>query len=227
LLGLLGVLVDSLMGGIFPVLLLAASRRKGELVPKVVYRFLGHPALIIGVYSLYLFNLLFHGLVIWQDLVQRIVGVFVGLLMLGVTLHLMRKGGFAPRLVVELREDQRRDGRSLFAVTAGGQPATAEVRLDYKDGEQRVQMATGELFAFASLRRAVFQLPDTGASELKVWVHRITPEGDSEGLPARVAVHRGDTQGTVELGLSGGQVVSPLTGEACRLEIALSEPFST
>lgn len=223
LLGLLGILVDSLMGGIFPILLLVASRRKGELVPQVVYRFLGHPALTTGVYLFYLFNLLFHGLVIWQDPVQRVVGTLVGLLMLGVTLHLIRKGGFAPRLVIELREDQRQDGQSLFAVTAGGQPAVAEVWLSYEDGEQHVQTATDEIPAFASLRRATFQPPTTKARELKVWTHKITPEGDSESLPARVEVRCGDEREAVDLELFGGQVVLPLTGEACRLEIVLPD----
>ena len=50
ILGFLGVMVHSLMSGIFPMLLLAASRRKGELVPGVSYRALGHPLVIGGVY---------------------------------------------------------------------------------------------------------------------------------------------------------------------------------
>ena len=40
LLSILGVIVVPLLGGIFPVLLLVASRRKGERVPEAAYRFL-------------------------------------------------------------------------------------------------------------------------------------------------------------------------------------------
>jgi len=226
LLGLLGVLVDSLVGGIFPVLLLVASRRKGELVPEAVHRFLGHPLLITGIYLIYLLNLLFHGLVIWQNTAQRVVGVFVGLLMLGVTINLIRQGGFAPRLVLELREDQRRGGRSLFAITAGGEPLTADVRLGYGDGEQHVQAASGEIRAFASLRNATFHLPATTVRELKVWAHQITPEESAQGLPALLHVHCDSDKQEFDLKQSGGQVVLPLTGEVCRLEINLPEVAS-
>ncbi len=221
LLGLLGVLVDSLMAGIFPVLLLVASRRKGELVPEVVHRLLGHPVLLVAIYLLYLAILLFYGLVIWQNPFQRILGVFVALLMLGVTFHLIRSGGLAPRLVVELREDQRREGRSLFAITAGGQPATADVSLGYGTGGQQVKAFGGDIPDFDSLRAVSFQLSVPGACELKVWVHKLTPEDISEALPASLTVNcDGDPQ-EFDITEYGGQVVLPLTGGACRVEITL------
>ena len=58
ILGFLGVMVHSLMSGIFPVLLLVASRRKGEVVPGVSYRALGHPIVVGGIYLLFLASLL-------------------------------------------------------------------------------------------------------------------------------------------------------------------------
>ena len=129
ILGFLGVMVHSLMSGIFPALLLVASRRKGELVPGVSYRALGHPLVVGGIYLLFLSNLFLHGLVIWEHPLQRAGGVLVGLLMLVVTAAMIRRGAFGPRVVVELRQDRRRAGRSLLAIMAGGQPADAEVRL--------------------------------------------------------------------------------------------------
>ncbi|UCC64125.1 MAG: hypothetical protein JSV36_03440, partial [Anaerolineae bacterium] len=81
-LSFLGVIVISLLGGTFPVLLLIASRRKGEVVPGVVYRFLGHPLVTTGIYLLFLASLLLHGLVIWENPVQRAAALAVGLLML-------------------------------------------------------------------------------------------------------------------------------------------------
>jgi hypothetical protein len=53
-----GVLGNSLVGGIFPVLLLVSSRRKGELVPGVVFQLLNHPVCSVGIYSLFLAILL-------------------------------------------------------------------------------------------------------------------------------------------------------------------------
>ncbi len=226
-LSFMGVIVISLLSGIFPVLLLIASRRKGEIVPGVVYRFLGHPLLTAGIYLLYLAGLFLHGLVIWENPVQRAVALAVGLLMLGVTIALARRGAFAPRLVVELREDRSGGGQAIFAITAGGQPVPAAVRLGYPDGEQSYEAARGEVAAFSSLRYAEFQLPAIQARDLKVWTHKITPEGDSQGLPARLAVHNGGEKKEFDLKLSGGQVVLPLPDETCRLEITFPEQFSS
>jgi amino acid permease len=222
-LSFIGVIVVSLLVGIFPALLLVSSRRKGEFVPGLVYRFLGHPLLIVGIYSLYLASLFFHGLVIWQDPVQRAVALLVGVSMVGVTIAMARRGAFSPRLVVKLQEYLGKEGEGIFAIVAGGQPATAEVWLGYPEGERRYQAATGEVPTPSSLRYAIFQVPAEQIQELKVWAHKVTPEGDSEGLPALLEVRCGDETTRFDLKLSGGQVLLPLTSETCRLEITLAE----
>jgi len=226
-LSFLGVIVISLLGGAFPVLLLIASRRKGEVVPGVVYRFLGHPLVTTGIYLLFLASLFLHGLVIWENPVQRVAALAVGLLMLGAPIAMACRGVFAPRVVVELREDQRERGQAAFAITAGGQPATAEVRLGYADGERQAQAATAEIPRFSSLRYADFQLPAGRAQELKVWAHQITLDGSSEGLPGRLEVHCGGEKKEFDLKLFGGQVVLPFNGETCRLRITLPESSRT
>ena len=220
-LSFLGVIVISLLGGIFPVLLLIASRRKGEVVPGVEYRFLGHPLLTTGIYLLYLTGLFLHGLVIWEDLAQRLAAILVGGLMLGFTVALAYKGAFAPRVVVELREDRRERGQAAFAVTVGGQQARADVCLDYADGEQRLYSAAREIQAFSALRRVTFQLPATNAREIKIWAHRITPEGNSESLSGSLQIQRGDEKKEFDLMLSAGQVILPLDSAACQVMITL------
>ncbi|UCC64864.1 MAG: hypothetical protein JSV36_07435 [Anaerolineae bacterium] len=152
------------------------------------------------------------------------------------TIALARRGSFAPRLVVELRQDQSEgglrpeaqpEGRALFNITVGGQSVPVAVRLGYPDSEKQHEAATGEVPAFSSMRDAKFQLPAIQARELKVWAHKITPEGDSEGLPALLEVHRGHEKKEFDLKLSGGQVVLPLDGQACRLAITLPESSGT
>lgn len=224
LLSIAGIVTVSLMAGIFPALLLVASRRKGEFVPGVVYRFLGHPLLITTIYLLFLAIIFLHGLIIWQNPVQRVSALVVGLVVLAATVVMIRRGAFAPRMVVELREDQRDGGRTTFAVTTGGQPGAADVRLIYAEGEQHLQTSAGEIPAFSSLRRATFQLPATSARELKVWAHTVISDGSSKGLPALLEVHGGDETRQFDLKLSGGQVLLPLTSEVCRLDIALAGP---
>jgi amino acid permease len=220
ILGFLGVMVHSLMSGIFPALLLVASRRKGELIPGVSYRALGHPLVIGGIYLLFISNLFLHGLVIWEHPLQRAGGVLVGLLMVAVTAAMIRRGAFGPRVVVELREDRRRAGRSLLAIIADGQPAAADVRLGDAVSERRIQGSTADLPEFATLRSVGIDVPVGRARELKVWAHSISPEGISESLPLRVAVHDGDEKRDVDLGESGGQVVLRLKHDSLRLEFA-------
>jgi amino acid permease len=225
-LSFLGVIVVSLLGGVFPVLLLASSRRKGDFVPGIVYRLLGHPWLITSIYCVFLGGIFLHGLVIWQGPVERVGALLVGLLVLGLTIAMVRRGAFAPRVVVELRVGAglAPAQQAIFAVTASGQPGMAEVRLGYAEGEQRYQAATGEVPTPSSLRYAIFQVPAGQAQDLKVWAHKVTPEGDSEGLPALLDVLCGDETTRFDLKLSGGQVVLPLTSRPCRLELTFPEP---
>lgn len=218
-----GMITLTLASGIFPTLLLISSRQKGDLVPGVVYRVLGHPLVVAAIYVFFLANLFLHGLVIWQNPLARASAVCVGLLIVGVTLVMVRRGAFTPRVVVELREDQREGGRGAFAITAGGKPASVDVRLGYAEGERHCEAASGEVPMLSGLRSATFHLPPTSARELKVWAHRVTPDGNSEGLPALVEVHCGENTKRFDLKLSGGQAVLPLTGDASWLRITLPE----
>ena len=191
LLGFLGVMVHSLMSGIFPVLLLAASRRKGELVPGVSYRVLGHPLVIGSIYLLFLANLALHGLVIWDDPLMRIGGVLMGLLILVLTVAMVRRRAFAPRIVIELRQDLRRDGRSFLAVTADGQPALAAIEVRDAGGDRQITGVGCDLPGFAgaavgcpsTCRRAMPASSRCGRTRSRPTGHRI-------GCPVRVVGRR-------------------------------------
>jgi hypothetical protein len=220
-----GLLGNSLVGGVFPVLLLVSSRRKGDLVPKVVIKLLGHPFVVALIYSLFVGTLFLHAIVIWVNPAERAAALLVGLLVLGATVGMVRQGAFSHRLVVELKEDtQRRDkGPAMFTITANGQPAVAEVQMSYAAREEKRHEAVGEVPAFGDLRSVTFHLPATQARELKVWVHTVTPDGSSASLPAIMELDdKGNTK-RFDLKVSGGQIVVPITGNACRLQIAFGE----
>jgi amino acid permease len=220
ILGFLGVIVHSLMAGIFPALLLVASRRKGEIVPGVSYRSLGHPLVVGGVYLLFLSNLFVHGVVIWDQPLQQLGAVLIGLLVLGMTATMLRRRAFAPRAIIELRADYRRDASSLLAVTACGDPSKAEVHWRDASGDWQ-QGEVGELSDFASLRALRIDLPAGVAPELRVWAHTITPAGTDEALPARVTVR--DSNGAMDLEPSGsGAVVFRPDSGPCQVEITLT-----
>jgi hypothetical protein len=187
---------------------------------------LGNPVLLGGLYLLFLAGVFLHGFVIWDDPLKRGGALLAGGVMVAMTVSMARRGAFSPRLNLELRDDAS-EGGAAFAVTAAGRPFVTDVRLDYPDGERRLRAAGGEVPRFASLRRVAFDArPRLGdgvaARELKVWAHKITPERESEGLPARVYVHLAEETCQFDLALSRGQVTLPLAGGSCRVEITLT-----
>jgi hypothetical protein len=223
LLNFLGVIVVSLLAGLYPVLLYVASRRKGEYAPGAVSSFLGRPALLGAVYVLFLGALFAHGLVIWDGPVERVFAFAAGAAMLAIPAALARGGAFGRRLTIELRDDQGAGG-ARFAYLSGERPMSGQVRLEYADGERRPEGLAGEIPAFDSLRRAVFAVrrgecarPD----QVKVWAHRVTPERESESLSATAAARAGGQVDAADLSLSHGEAIFSLEGSDAEIEIVL------
>lgn len=220
-----GVLGNSLVGGIFPILLLVSSRQKGELVPGVVFKLLNHPFFRVGTYSLFLAILLIHGLFIWQNPLAQISALSIAFLSLGATLIMKRYGAFTSRLVIEMRENQEVSGQSCFTITAGGKAKTAEMLLGYIDREQHHQAVSVNIPSTSSLRYAIFHLPIKGEKELRVWTHTSNSKIDPHSLPALVEVQSGNKNMQFDLKLSSGQILLPLIGDACYLKFTFPEPL--
>ena len=223
LLSFMGVILVSLLGGIFPDLLIVASRRKGERLPAVTYRLLGHPLVTAGVYLLFLVTLFLHGLVIWQDALPRALALLVGVATVSMTIAMTRQGAFVKRTVLELLEDQRENGRAFFTITEAGQPRAAEISLRYPDKEQKLQAASGEISSFSSIRCVTVQLPASPSREFKVWAHRNTYDGYSESLPGILHVDSDNEKREFDLRLSDGEVILPFNGKSCLLTITFTQ----
>jgi len=194
LMSFMGVVTVAILAGVFPVLLLVASRRKGENVPGLVLPFLAHPLVVGGIYLVAVGTLSLHGLFIWQDPFQRVVALLVGGIVLVTTALMLRKGAFVRRVVIEVRQDAAEVAQEsgTFQVLDCGRAATqAMVWLDYTDGERVYHAASGTIAQFPALCSAKFHLPAPVSHELMVWVHRVTPEGQSENLPALLKVSSG------------------------------------
>jgi amino acid permease len=223
-LAFLGTIAVPLVGGVFPILMLAASRRMGDYVPEIVSGFVGHPLVLGIVYVLYLGGVFAHGILIWQDPLQRITAVTVGLSMLGMTALIMRRGAFRSRTIVELRVLALDVGKQVgVTVTASGKQAEAIVKLQQADGEQVLRWAEGEVKSADGLRSVTFELAPTHTRELKVWAHQVTPEGHSEELGAMLVITGGAESQEIDLASkSGQQMVMPFDGGARHLEINLT-----
>jgi DNA-binding MarR family transcriptional regulator len=187
-LSFLGVIIVALLAAIFPVLLVVAARNSGELagwgyeLPAGLW--------VLGiVYTVGLGGVTLHGLVLWEDPLQRAAALAVAVLIVVLTVSMVRGGTFTRRATIELRHDEAEDG-AHFALVAAGRPVIADVVLEYDDGERRLRASAGEIPSFSALRRASFT-PDWGgqaAPELKVWAHRVTAEEESLALDAHVEV---------------------------------------
>jgi hypothetical protein len=107
---------------------------------------------------------------------------------------------------VELLEAE--DGQARFSIIAGGRPTVTDVRLKYPEGEQCYEAAAGDIPDFSSLRKATFRPGrNNGGAQLKVWAHKVTAEGDSEGIVGLLHVRQGEETGQFDLKLSKGQVL--------------------
>lgn len=202
--GFVGVVAVPVVAGIFPVLLLYASRRKGEYVPEFVLRFLAHPLIVGAVYLVAIGMLFLHGLLIWQNPLQRAIALLVGVIVVATTFLMARQGTFARRLVIEIRQESAEEGVATFTITDSGEAATqAQVSLDYANRELVYQGANGSIPEFPTLSSATFQLRDISALELLVWLHRVTPEGYSQQLPTRVKVWGGQTMREFQMDEAG------------------------
>ncbi len=173
------------------------------------------------VYVLFLASILLHGLLIWTNPLERILAVATSVLVVVMTL-VMRKA-FTRSTVVELRQEERDDGeQGFFSITTAGRPGMADVRLEYPGREKHFEPGSGEVPAFSSLRRATFHT-EGGASVLKVWAHRVTPEGSSVSLAGLLNVRQGDETRQFDLRISDGQVVLPMSKEDCKMDIIFTE----
>jgi hypothetical protein len=209
-----------LVTGIFPMLLVAASRRNGDIVPGAFLRFMGNPLIVWGTYLLFLVGVLAHGFLIWSDPVQRITALAVGAAMIAITVLVIRRGALKRMTVVEIREDASEGGQTTLSIVSGGKPAPISVEVETAEGKKKVTASRADLPAFASLRKLTVDLPDSLAASARVWAHRVTLEGNSEPLPAFVVADRaGAEPASYDLQQSAGRVVFPTGGAFTRVSV--------
>jgi hypothetical protein len=204
-LGYVGVLTVPLLGGIFPMLMVLAARRRGEYMPGAVIAFLGRPVTVVAISALFLTGVLIHGLVIWDGPLERALAIGVAIAMAVVTIQIVRSGAFRGQTVVELRDAEPGGSHQPgFSIISRGRPMNAEVVLDYGGRRDERTGHAGDLPSFVGLGRATVTLPRDHAGSVRVWVHRITASGESLELPARVEVAEGQARVDIHLVPEGG-----------------------
>lgn len=180
-LGYVGALTVPLLGGVMPMVLVVAGRRRGERVPATALPMLGNPVVALVVTGLFLAAVVTHGLVIWEAPVARAAALAVAAVMAGAIAGAWRLGAFRRRAVIELRREPERD-LGVLEVTAAGRGLATPVRLDGRPA------GPGAFERFSHLREAVVELPGDAPAEVHVWAHRVSPDGESEAVPVEVDV---------------------------------------
>lgn len=180
-LGYVGALTIPLLGGLFPMLLVVSSRRRGELVPGTAPRIVGHGVTAVAIGVVFAAAVLAHALVIWHAPLERAAAAAVAAGMLLVTVDAWRRGAFRRRAVVELRREPERD-LGFAAVTAAGRALHVPIELDGRSAD------LGGFERFSALRRARVALPADAPKELSVWSHRVSADGVSTPVPASVTI---------------------------------------
>ncbi|CAA9562248.1 MAG: hypothetical protein AVDCRST_MAG70-1754 [uncultured Thermomicrobiales bacterium] len=212
LLGFIGAVVGPIVAGVFSMLMLVAARRKGDYAVDGGWRFLGSRAVVWVVCALFLTSVVFHGLFAWDDLLRRGVALVVSAVVVGLIVAI-RRDAYVPRAVIEVREEAGAPGDPVVNVVARGVPVPVEV--GWSRAVNRSRGGPG------GDRTMSLHLPALPVREVKVWAHRLDPEGVSEARPARVAFHRDDGHGDTAAVALSGHLIVPSDGTSARVEITL------
>jgi amino acid permease len=214
--GYVGVLAVPLVGGVFPMLLVAAARRKGEYVPGRVIRLVGHPATVVVVGGVFLTGVFVHGLVIWQEPIARVAALAVGVLTVVLVVRLVATGRFRPRSIIELRLDEPR--RGTMSITSDGRAMLT--------GQPLIVVGQGRQMQPVSVDLAAGPV-----RELRIWSHQVSADGWSSPIPARATIEGGldGTAAASQVADTGSQgpAVFPLDGRAVRVTVELYPPETT
>jgi hypothetical protein len=222
LFGVPGTVLLPLIGGIFPMLMLVAARRKGEYIPKLVFGFLESPLVLTIVYLIFLGSVFIYGIFIWEEPIQRLMAIAVGVITLVFTYIVIRQGAFHSRAVLELRVDDsdNREHATLNVIDKGKLVAT-EIRLVYKNREEILRGKEIDLPNFRQLQKIIMNFPPVSSKEVKIWLHCITLEGNSKALYAFIKMKSGKTDEAIQPDTNTGQVIKPLPLGITELEINL------
>jgi hypothetical protein len=197
-LGIVGALTGPLMGGVYPVLMLESSRRRGDYEPARFWRWLGHPVVAVGLFLAFMATEVIY-VWVWPSAIQRLIAASVVVLVVVLTVVMLRSGALRPRAVVEVRRDEQ-SGRDHVHVVARGLTVR---RRGSSPGERIVDVALAPLHV----------------PEVRAWAHQVDPGGESEALTVTASL-RGPGGDTPQPVVDGGLVVDAVNG-ADTLELRL------
>ena len=222
-LNVIGTITLPLLGGVFPMLLVVAARRRGDRMPGRVLGLLGSPVSAVVIGGLYLFAVVAFGLWIWDDPVERAAALAVAVAIVVLALVTWRRGAFVPRTVVEYRLEPGPPAFGVVSVLSAGRPITAAITLHETTGPRTLTGSEVTVHAPNRLQRISVTVPDGAHRDLELWVHAISPDGSSKPTPTAVELAvDGDTRTFRIDGRRHAPVTVPISPEQAIVTISLA-----
>ena len=180
-----GLVTNFIVGGVFPMLLVLAARRRAELVPARTWRWIGAPPVVWAIVAGCLGALVFVGLAVLDDWGSRSAALAAAALGAATVLWADRRGSFRARCVVELIDDRRGAGEARWALVSNGRPLDADVELGYEGAAPRsVRGSDGPVENPDALRTITVRGKDgSDVKEIAIWGQRV----DADGAPVPIA----------------------------------------
>jgi amino acid permease len=198
-LGIVGALTGPLMGGVFPVLMLESSRRRGDYEPALFWRWMGRPVVAGFVFAAFMATEVIY-VWLWPSAVARAVAATVVVIVVVITVVMLRSGAMRPRAVIEVRRDEE-SGRDHVQVVSHGSTVRVE---ELAPGDRGVDVPLGPL----------------DVHEIRAWAHEVDPGGESQALAATAVLRSRDGESPQEM--PDGVLVLDAGDDPGTLELRLS-----
>lgn len=159
---------------------------------------------MVAVSALYVVGLLAHGLIIWTDPLPRAAAIGAAVITMLVVALALRDRAFRRRTVVELRVDGDRGDTASLGAVSDGRPLAVDATWRTAAAESHARSASVELGPARSLTDVAVDLGSISeGGDLRVWAHRVDPDGTSEAWPATLELTDGAADTPVAFGDDG------------------------
>jgi len=187
-LGVVGTLTVPLLAGVFPMLLLAAARRRGEFVPRPALRVIGHPLAVGAISALFTAAVVVQGTTFLADPLRRTLAIVVGGATIAVAARAVVRGAFRPRAVVELRVEGERALTAWVGLVIDGHAQPAETAWAVRRAGVSVAGADGRGQPADEVTEVRVALPAGHPPEVRVWSHVVAKDGESSPWHATASI---------------------------------------
>ena len=193
---LIGAVLTPVLAGIFPVLLLRASRARG--LPATGARLSSvatNPLLLVVILFLSFVGLLLHGFVIWSEPVPRAIALLVAVVMLIMMIHLIGSRVFSPRLLVDVRYFPDLQRRAKVTVAFNGRALDLNLVVAYLDGTEQKLDPSGEITDFDRCSYIRLDLPCGAGLPIQIDAHTVTAGNEVENLEGWISFDQEKSSG--------------------------------